>query len=386
MLKRLMMLWAMMGVAVPLFADQAPFRLGIWCEFLPFSQVEETLPLLAKYDCELMIHVERQDIGNADFVRLCRRAEKLGVPVVGWFLLPYSEHLYVGEASLDAIRDFSLSFADWANKEKLMVSSVVFDCEPSPLLGKQLFDKARKADLLGLAEVMKREKDPKRFEQSVERLNTLIDALRARGFKVRGAGNRVFLDFLHRQNTVVEDALNAPVTMIHWDEISFITYRYRASQVDYVAMVNRYAELSRQYFGPRAGLDLGLLGDHRGIPENVERAELFGGGSYFMSYLEGMRSTADLQEVVGVALGQGVRRINLYSLDGAITSVAGLEWWLKAARDTQPISGLTRWTPVRSIRMDWTGFMMEGLFRVLVGSGTYKDQKPDSGTGATGGT
>jgi hypothetical protein len=66
------------------------------------------------------------------------------------------------------------------------------------------------------------------------------------------------------------------------------------------------------------------------------RAARFGGGDAFYGYLRGMRSIYDLQEAVGVVLGCGVRRVNLYALDGAVSSVAGLDNWLKAARRARP--------------------------------------------------
>ena len=155
--------------------------------------------------------------------------------------------------------------------------------------------------------------------------------------------------------------------MLRWDRASFITYRYKASQVQYVGMVNRYAELARQRFGDKAALDLGLLGDQRNIPEHQERAELFGGGSYFVGYLDGMRSIDDLQEVVGVALGRDVTHINLYSLDGAVDSVAGLDGWLRAASETEPLTGLNRWTPVASAKMGFMGWLLDALYRTGVG-------------------
>jgi hypothetical protein len=155
--------------------------------------------------------------------------------------------------------------------------------------------------------------------------------------------------------------------MVHWDRASFITYRYKASQIQYVSMVNRYSELAHQNFGDKAALDLGLLGDQRNIPEHKERAELFGGGSYFVSYLDRMRSIFDLQEVVGVALDRDVLHINLYSLDGAVDSVAGLDHWLRAASEAKPMAGLDRWTPVASAKLGFTGWLLNTLYQTGVG-------------------
>ena len=344
-----------------------PLHLSIWCEFMPYGEVVPTLPTLKRYDCDLLLHVGREDIGNADLLALCRAARSNGVHVAAWFLLPYDEHLYVGETTADAIRDFSLRFVDWARNENLGIEWVVFDCEPSPLLGGKLFAAVRRGNVIALARILRDETDPTLFSESIEKLNQLIDDLHSRDFKVMGAANRVFLDFLRQGNIVVQDSLNAPFSMVHWDRVSFITYRYKASQAQYVGMVHRYAELARQHFGDKAALDLGLLGDQRNMPEHQERAVLFGGGSYFVSYLDGMRSINDLQEVVGVAVGRNVTHINLYSLDGAVDSVAGLDYWLHAASEIEPLIGLNRWTPVASVKLGFTGWFLNALYRLSVG-------------------
>lgn len=360
---RLFLILLLLPVITP--AAPAP-HLSIWCEFMPYKEVETILPALARHNCDLLLHVGREDIGNADLVALCRAARSQGVGISAWLLLPYDEHLYVGEATADPIRDFSLEFVDWSKKENLGIDWVVFDCEPSPLLGKKLFASVRHGRVMALAHILRDETQPVQFSESVAKLNRLINELHGRGVKVMGAANRVFLDFMRHENTVVQDSLNAPFSMIHWDRTSFITYRYKASQAQYVGMVNRYADFAHRFFGDKAALDLGLLGDQRDFPEHRERAELFSGGDYFISYLDGMKSTFDLQEVVGVSLGHGVTHVNLYSLEGAVDSVAGLDYWLRAASEAQPVTGLDSWTPVESAKMGFIGWLLNALYRASV--------------------
>jgi hypothetical protein len=113
---------------------------------------------------------------------------------------------------------------------------------------------------------------------------------------------------------------------------------------------------------------------------------LFGGGDFFMNYLRGMRNVYELEEAVGVVLGCGVRRINLYALDGAVTSVAGLENWLKAARRAQPRTFWGRWTPGRSLVYGAIGALTEKSFRWFTGGsekthGPIEFRKPASGAG-----
>lgn len=334
---------------------------------MPYRDVLDTLPLLAKYRCDLLLHVGPGEIGDPGLARVYREAAARKVTVAAWFLHPYEEHLYVGEATIGTTRALAFRFLDWAEQERLDARWVVFDCEPSPLLGRELFTHVRKLNIPALARTLRREKNAERFAESVAELNALIEELNARGVRVMGAANRVFLDFLRYGNTTAQDTLNAPFSMIRWDRISYITYRYHATQPQYVTLVNRYATLARRFHGDRAALDLGLIGDQSGFPEHRERALLFGGSDHFISYLYGMRSVYDLREAIGVALSRGVHRINLYSLEGAVESVAGLENWLKAATEARPARALDRWTPAGSVRAGIFGATLQGLFRMMIG-------------------
>ena len=55
------------------------------------------------------------------------------------------------------------------------------------------------------------------------------------------------------------------------------------------------------------------------------------------------------------------------SLDGAVNSVAGLDFWLRAASESRPITGLDRWTPVTSVKLGITGWFLDALYRAAVG-------------------
>ncbi len=358
----------------------------MWCEFMPYAEVQAQLPVLAQYQCDLILHVERESLDDPDFAPLLREAERLGVGVDAWLLLPYDEHLYVGQASIDATRDLARQAADFFEANQLAVRAFVFDCEPSPLLGSELFAAVLAKSLPQLARVLRAQMDPEIFHRDVADLNDLIAELRQRGYAVDGAANRAFLDAQSRGNVALEDALNAPVSGLHWDALSFITYRYQISQLSYVAMLNRYATLARRLYGERAAMDVGLVGDYHQISENAERAELFGGGEFFYSYLRGMRRTPDLEEAIGVVLGCGIRNINIYALDGAVPSVAGLENWLRAARRARPRSFVARWTPVRSVLYGAIGALTEKSFRWFTGGsekthGPIEIPNPASGAG-----
>lgn len=348
--------------------DESPIeRLAIWCEFMPYADVEPCLPALAAARCDLILHVERESLQSTELANLLHAAARAGIDVDLWMLLPYEEHLYVGQASLAATRALAMDVVAYLHRHRAPARAFVMDCEPSPLLGRELFAAVTAASPRQLVRVLRDQLDPAAFRADVATLNTLLADLRASGYAVDGAANRAFLDAQSRGNVALEDALNAPVSGISWNALSFITYRYRASALTYLAMLSRYATLAHRLYGPRAAIDIGLIGDYVDIPENQRRAELFGGQDLFYSYLRGMHDTRDLQDAVSVALACGVRRINLYALDGAVTSVAGLESWLAAARRARPASFFARWTPLRSLQAAALGALTEKGFRWFTG-------------------
>jgi hypothetical protein len=361
-------------------------RLAIWCEFMPYAAVVPQLAVLKQYDCDLILHVEQESLQDPDFAKLLRAAARAGVGVDAWLLLPYEKHLYVGQASVKAVRTLARQAADYFKENKLKVRAFVFDCEPSPLLGRELFAAVRAKSPRQLAQSLRDQMNAEVFWHDTAEINGLIAELRGQGYAVDGAANRAFLDAQARGNVALEDALNAPVSGVAWEALSFITYRYQASQLSYVAMLNRYAPLARRLYEKRAAIDVGLIGDYDDISQNAERAALFGGGAAFYGYLHGLRSVYDLEEAVGVVLGCGVRRVNLYALDGAVPSVAGLENWLKAVRRAQPLSAFARWTPARSVQYGALGALTEKSFRWSTGGsekthGKIEFREPADGAG-----
>jgi hypothetical protein len=229
----------------------------------------------------------------------------------------------------------------------------------------------KERDLCGLARVLRAEKDPERFAASVKRIEGMTRFHQARGVRVMGAANRVFLDTVRFRSLAVQDALNAPFTMVPWDRASFITYRYRASRPYYRAMVSHYAALACRTYGPRASLDLGLMGDHRALAGFLQRAEQSGDPGYYLGFLEGMGSAAELEDAVSTALTFGVRHLNLFSLDGAAASPIGVEGWLSAAARARPRPRWKTWTPLHAARLKLALRAHNLLFRMLVGGADY---------------
>jgi hypothetical protein len=347
-------------------AEQPPPKISIWCEFEPYESVRKYLPALAERKIDLFLHVSPNDIGKPELAALLREARERGIEVMAWLLLPYEKHLYVGEWTLASTRQFALDLASWIQREQLGVRWIIFDCEPAPEIGKNMYEKVCQHSFRGLTAYVQKQTDAANFAESIRALNSLIGELHARGFQVLGSCNRVILDGLRYGNVTWQDAFNVPFSMIHWDRVSFIAYRYQASRRYYLAMVRRYSTLAVRYFGERAGIDVGLIGDNRHIPENIKRMEIFGGGEHFMSYLDGMQSTHEMSAIIATAREAGLRYVNLYSLDGALQSPRSVVEWLDCARAAINTPTEVGPTPVGSVKAGLTGFVLNGLFRVFI--------------------
>jgi hypothetical protein len=342
-------------------------RLAIWCEFMPYAEVQRELPVLAKYGCDLILHVERESFADPDFAKLLRAAERAGVGVDAWLLLPYEEHLYVGQASVGAVRALARQAADYFEKEELAVRAFVFDCEPSPLLGRELFEAVLAKSPRQLARTLRDQMDPEVFGRDVAEINGLIAELRGRGYAVDGAGEPGVPGCAVAGERGAGGCAECAGERggVGCAVVHHVPLHGEPAVVcgDAEPVRGAGAAAVRGAGGDGCGADRGL----HDIPENAERAALFGGGDMFYGYLRGMRSAFDLEEAVGVVLGCGVRRVNLYALDGAATSVAGTENWLKAARRARPLGPVARWTPARSLQYAALGSLTEKSFRWMTG-------------------
>ncbi|MBN2189625.1 MAG: hypothetical protein JW728_00245 [Candidatus Aureabacteria bacterium] len=359
----LVFLWSVLFGAGPVFSSGNGVKIGLWCEFLPYSRVKDYIRDMGEQDITLILHIGPSDIGNPDLVSLLKKAEQCHVDVRAWFLLPYEEDLYFCEDTLDNTEDFVNDFIDWVKRDGIGIKWVVFDCEPTPSTGREFFRYVREKDIVSFIGHLKKNKNEKRFKRSVHRMNKIIGRLHKEGFFVAGTSNRMILEGLYFRNISLQDSLNVPFTMLDWDELSFLVYRYKASQIDYLGMVKRYAKIAKKYFGGKGVLDIGLIGDNRKIPENEKRMDLFGGEKKFTDLLIGIDNPLELAEIVDIIKKNGLSRVNVYSLDGIAVSGYSLAAWFE--NDVPPDKRY--FTHIASIKAGLTNASLQLIYNVLVG-------------------
>ena len=347
---------------VPSGVQCREIKICVWCEFLPYEIVENYLEELREKDISLILHIGPSDIGSPALLKLLYKAEKCGVDVRAWFLLPYDEDLYFCEDTLDQTENFVRDFVKWAKDESLNIKWVVFDCEPTPTTGKEFLKYVREKDIMSFITHLRKNKNEQKFRQSIKRMSSLIDYLHKEGYFVAGTSNRMVIEGLYFKNVTLQDSLNIPFTMLDWDEVSFLAYRYKASRADYIGMVKRYTMLAKKYFGEKGVLDIGLVGDNRLLEENKERMRIFDGKEAFMDFLIGMKYPRDLTEIMDVIKKSGLFRVNIYSLDGMLVSDYPVSAWLEQEKN----NGKTYFTPLSSLKAGFTNASLQLLYNVLV--------------------
>jgi hypothetical protein len=105
---------------------------------------------------------------------------------------------------------------------------------------------------------------PPKLRAAREALSLGVSWLREAGLEAHAVTFPLVLD-QPDGSTLLEDALDIPVSGIDWDEVSFMIYQTPIAQLVGTwlgpELVRSYASSAVERFGARAGLDLGIVGD-----------------------------------------------------------------------------------------------------------------------------
>ncbi len=289
---------------------------GVWAELMGDDEVAAALPEMASRGLRIGLHLPAERVGDAGFAALTRRAADLGVPVRLWPLLPREQGYWIGESNADPAAELLEAIVRWrAQPDGVVAEGVSIDLEPDYDYAEALraAQKLNPARWLGL---LRSHIDPPAFERARGALGRAVDATRRSGLAMHAVTYPMVLD-QRRSSTVVEDAFDVPVSGIDWDEISFMVYQTGfAQQTGHwfgPALVYSYAREAIARFGERAGIDLGVIGNH-GIgldPGN--------------RYPDPCALSADL--AASLSAGIPLERTRIYGLAGVLAE-GGLDRWL----------------------------------------------------------
>jgi hypothetical protein len=171
---------------------------------------------------------------------------------------------------------------------------------------RQYFAEGKWGDLIDL---LTANTDPVRFAQSVAKVSDMVDQIHARGFQAQITTYPYLLDDLVDGDRDIQDAANVVLDGVAWDRLAFTPYTAAYSQ-DFgmpfgPEFVHSYARSARERYGDKVDIALGLIAP--GSPG-------------------GFKSVADLAADVAAAKAAGVRRIDVFDLQGMLADDRFDEW------------------------------------------------------------
>ena len=236
--------------------------LGLWAELMDDKAVEAALPSLGRRGLRLGLALPSERLGDPSFAALTRRAADADVRVRAWPLLPRAQGYWIGEENAAQARQLVSAVVRWTQQPKgPALEGVSIDLEPAYEYAELL----RHAGSAKLLRALRAHIQPARFAKAKSELARAVDELKAFGLTAHAVTFPLVLD-QPDGDTTLEDALDIPVSGIDWDEVSFMVYQTAFAQLlgSWLgpSLVHSYAESAVARFGDRAGLDLGVVGDH----------------------------------------------------------------------------------------------------------------------------
>lgn len=290
--------------------------LSLWAESMDDAAVEAALGSLAARGVGVGLALPSVRLGDANFAKLTREAAKAGVPVRIWPLLSQAHGYWIGETNVAETADLMASLIAWRSRRGGPVfDGVSFDLEPDFQYSEALRRCARKRPDRALSLLLDNV-TPTRFAKARSSLARTVHTLRRSGVMTHAVTYPVVLDQA-QGDTTLEDALSIPVTGIDWDEVSFMVYQTPIAQLTGrwfgPALVHSYARSAVERFGDRAGIDLGVVGDH-GV--GLDAGDRYAVPSALAADLAASR-----------AAGVPLARTRVYGLAGVLDS-GGVGVWL----------------------------------------------------------
>lgn len=312
---------------------QAHVPVSVYSEFLAYRDVEAQLPAFAARRASLSIAVPDSRIGDPALASLLRAAKAQHVDMRIWLVLDLERGYWPNESNLAEFDQAITELLAWLAREELVASAVVFDMEPAHAYAEELLAAFSGTDLTAITELMATHIDPIAHDAARALLATLVHRVKDAGLRAECVTYPQVLDDMLDGDTDFQDALDIPVSGIDWDGVSFMVYQTNFAEAAGgqwlgAGLVRSYAEDARTYFGETAAIALGSVG-RRGV---------------FMATGPIYDEPSALAEDVGAALGAGIARVEIYSLDGMVEEARVTEW-LEGSNTTPqepPISASVR--------------------------------------------
>jgi len=239
-----------------------------------------------------------------DGLKIIRKANRLGVPVWAWLLIPYSDGYWAWEGAAAEQFAATRSLVSWAHRKHVQLRGVALDPEPrvrTPFeTAAAIVDGGSDATLSAL------------FQRSIDPLGQcaawhgyarIVRWAKRHKVKIAAAPAPAVLDDLRNRSLALQDATEFILPKAPWDELYFQAYRsvfaYHSGRDPGPGIVSSYLRSARHEFGRAGQISLGSAGR----------------GPY--------RRFSRLLGDVRLAATLGAREVPIYSLERTLRSYGG---------------------------------------------------------------
>jgi hypothetical protein len=198
-----------------------------------------------------------------DALPLLRAANRHGVPVTAWLVVPYADGYWAHERNAAPQATAVRSFVAWAREQRVHVEAVLLDLEAS-LQDTRTFG-ASGSDPMTTMQTLRANVGPAGQCAAIKSYAAIAGQIRAAGYDATTAAYPFLLDDVNDGNLALDDGLNAPVPLPgEFDEVGFMTMRSVYIGMTHIdpgpSLQASYQESIARWFPREGALDLGVAG------------------------------------------------------------------------------------------------------------------------------
>lgn len=241
---------------------------------------------------------------RADALRIIRTANRLGVPVWGWILIPYSEGYWAWEGGAAEHFRAIKSIVSWAREKRVRLQGLALDPEPRLRTPFEMTAAIMGGSGGGAFEsVFQPTIDPARQCAAWRGYAHMVGWAKRHGVRVSAAPMPAALDDIGDGRLALQDAANFILPPAPWEELFFQVYRsvftYYSGHDPGPGIISSYFHSAQREYGSVGQLSLGSAGR----------------GPY--------RRFAGLLHDVRLAATLGAREVPIYSLERTLRAYGG---------------------------------------------------------------
>jgi hypothetical protein len=311
-------------------APTAPAGFGAaWAEFLSPAEAQAALPDLAHREVALNLAWPRDQFDDPVRLALAKKAAARGVSLRPWLLLAEADGYWPGASNAEVFSEAARKLMTAWEGAGLAPTVLVVDMEMRFDRSNEMNDllTAETPDLIGLVTFLREGVDRATYTAATKQYSALVDEAHQRGWQVHLTTLPQVLDDFADDDDDLRQAFGIPLAGVAWDVVSFQAYRTLFGDLlaspgaakPTAFFVYDYARDAVDRFGPRAGLDIGMVG-----------AGVTPSGIY--------QGPAELHQDVEAARAAGIPtpQLAVYNLDGMLSRAPAAAWFESTTPNAVP--------------------------------------------------